>query len=97
VRFHKIKNYKDAKISAFYFDKQKFFVPNAMKLCNSCKMMFVVSNYLYVVTPTSLWGVGQFWCQKNKINTSNIQLKLSKIQKDLTTTAKKTKVAMKFG
>ena len=42
------------KISAFYLDKQKSFVPNAMKLCNSCNMMFIVSNYLYVVTPITV-------------------------------------------
>ena len=42
------------KISAFYLDKQKSFVPNAMKLCNSCNMMFDVSNYQYIVNP-SLW------------------------------------------
>ena len=47
---------KMLKISAFYLDKQKSFVPNAMKLCNSCNMMFVVSNYLYlyVVTPITV-------------------------------------------
>ena len=30
------------KISAFYLDKQKSFVPNATKLCNFCDMMFDV-------------------------------------------------------
>ena len=37
---------KMLKISAFYIDKQKSFVPNATKLCNYCDMMFDVSNYL---------------------------------------------------
>ena len=48
------------KISAFYLDKQKCFVPNATKLCNSCNMMFDVSNYLYVVKPITVNVVVKF-------------------------------------
>ena len=42
---------KMLKISAFYLS---IFVPNAMKLCNFCDMMFDVSNYLYVVEPITV-------------------------------------------
>jgi hypothetical protein len=42
---------KMLKISAFYLDKQKSFVPNAIKLLQFRDMHFDVSNYLYVVEP----------------------------------------------
>ena len=43
---------KMLKISAFYLDKQKSFVPIATKLCNSCNMMLDVSKF--EVSPSSI-------------------------------------------
>ena len=54
--FTKFKKTKILKISAFYLDKQKSFIPNAMPSAMqfSCNMKFDVSNYLYVVNSNSM-------------------------------------------